>query len=100
MILACSGEGYWNDLSPTTSGSSSPPVSPKLWNAGSGLNQTQSGSRVMWAATWATFESRLAWLSTTPLGAPKLPEVNSTTPMSSGAALAANRRGKAAAMAA
>ncbi len=77
-----------------------PPVRPKLWKAGRGLNQIQSGSSAMWAATWATLASRLAWVRTTPLGAPKLPEVNRITPRSSGEVLAANRRGKAPAMAA
>ncbi|OIQ63403.1 hypothetical protein GALL_550560 [mine drainage metagenome] len=50
MILVCRGDGYSNAFMPVRIGSSTPPVRPKQWKVGRGLNITQSGSRSMWAA--------------------------------------------------
>ena len=93
MSFTCSGEGYWNAFMPVRIGSRTPPVRPKQWKIGSGLKNTQPGSSSMWAAICSTLASRLAWVSTTPRGAPKLPEVNSMTPGSSGLVAARKRRG-------
>ena len=95
MVLACRGEGYWNAFRPLSSGRITPPVSPKQWNVGSGLNITHSGFRWMWVEIWRALATRFLWLSTTPLGAPKLPEVNRTTPGASGSVFTRNRLGAA-----
>ena len=100
ICLMCSGDGYWNAFMPVRIGSSTPPVRPKQWKVGSGLNITQSGSRSMCASIWRTLLTRFLWLSTTPRGAPKLPEVNRITPGSSWCSFARNRCGNIAAVAA
>ena len=100
ICLMCSGEGYWNAFMPVRIGSSTPAVSPKQWNVGKGLKNTQSGFSGMWAATCRQLATRFSWVSTTPLGAPKLPDVNRITPASVGRLAARNRLGKAPAAAA
>ena len=69
---------------PVSIGNSMPPVSPNEWNTGSTLNTTSAGVTSKRAMTCATLARRLRWDSTTPLGAPSEPEVNSTTAGSSG----------------
>ena len=64
---------------PESSGSSRPPVSPKLWNTGSALRTMSRGLKSTTAASWCRFASRLRWLSTTPFGVPSEPDVKSTT---------------------
>ena len=49
ICLMCSGEGYWNAFIPLKIGSITPPVRPKQWKIGRGLNITQAGSRSIWA---------------------------------------------------
>ena len=77
-----------------------PPVSPKEWKIGRGLNRIQSGSMSINSAAWATLAMRFSWVRTTALGAPKLPEVKRITPMSDGLEAGAKRRGRAPAAAA
>ena len=100
ICRVCRGEGYWNAFMPVRIGSSTPPVRPKQWKVGRGLNITQSGSSSIWAAICRTLATRFCWLSTTPRGAPKLPEVNRMTPGSVGRVAARKRAGKAPAAAA
>src|SRR3546814_10222173 len=65
-------------FTPENSGSSMPPVMPKEWNTGSALSTLSVGLKSMRAASWRQLARRLSWLSTTPLGSPSEPEVNST----------------------
>ena len=58
ICLMCSGEGYWNAFIPVRIGNSTPPVRPKQWKVGSGLNITQAGSSAMWASIWWTLVTR------------------------------------------
>jgi len=75
---------------PFSRGSMTPPVSPKQWNVGSGLNITHSGFRSICWEPCRQLETRFHWLSTTPLGAPKLPEVKRMTPVEDGSVLTLN----------
>ena len=94
ICLVWSGEGYWKAFIPVRIGSSTPPVRPKQWKIGSGLNITQSGSRSIWVAICRTLATRLACDRTTPRGAPKLPEVKRMTPGSDGLLAARNCLGR------
>ncbi|MNT95320.1 hypothetical protein D3C72_2371750 [compost metagenome] len=47
ICLACRGEGYSNAFIPCSSGRMTPPVRPREWKVGSGLNITHSGFRSM-----------------------------------------------------
>ncbi len=70
-----------------------PPVSPNEWNIGIALNTRSAGLKSTTAATWAMLARMLRWLSTTPLGEPSEPEVNSTTAAeSAGTAAPGSRR--------
>ncbi len=71
---------------PDSIGKTMPAVSPNEWNTGRALNTTSEPVKSTRAASWLTFERMLRWLSTTPLGAPSVPEVNSTTAGSPGRA--------------
>ena len=67
-----------------------PPVRPKQWKVGKGLNITHSGFNSINWAPWRTLATRFHWLSTTPLGVPKLPEVNRITPVDDGSVFTRN----------
>ena len=50
-------------------------TSPMSWCTGSQLTKTSSAVISMPAIIWRTLVSRVAWVITTPLGSPVLPEV-------------------------
>ena len=45
-----------------------------MWKNGSAASVRSRGRTGSIASTWATFATRLAWLSLTPLGSPVVPE--------------------------
>ena len=59
-------------------------VSPNEWNTGSTLNTLSCRPKSMRAAACAALASMLRWDSTTPLGVPSEPDVNSTAAQSPG----------------
>ena len=61
-----------------------PPVRPKAWNIGIALNAMSLPLKSITDDNCAQFVSTLRWLSTTPLGLPSEPLVNSTTQAESG----------------
>ena len=69
---------------PLITPSSNPPVSPNEWKIGSGLNAMSAAVKSKLAAICAMLLRRLAWVRTTPLGAPSDPDVNRTTAGSRG----------------
>ena len=69
---------------PLSKGSSMPPVMPKEWNTGSTLNTTSCAVMSKRAMICATLPMRLRCDSTTPLGKPSEPDVNSTAAGSCG----------------
>ena len=63
---------------PVASISTIPAVRPKLWKSGSAETARSVGPIGARACSWATLARRLPWVSTTPFGAPSVPEVKST----------------------
>ena len=63
---------------PVASISTIPAVSPKLWKSGSAETARSVGPIGARACSWATLARRLPCVSTTPFGAPSVPEVKST----------------------